>query len=137
MSRLHQLAALLFVPWLTGCLDVPQVSFGPDATADAPSDETSAPDDAPAEAQDGAADAAPADAKADAQPDGASDAGTCPDALSPGAAWCCASVPCKGPTAAACQSECTNCENDCPGQTCCLDKHGNYQGCAATPAACP
>jgi hypothetical protein len=29
------------------------------------------------------------------------------------------------------------CENDCAGQTCCLDKHGNYQGCAASPSACP
>lgn len=152
MSRLHELAALLLLPWLAGCLDVPQVTFvAADAADDARSDATGVPDDGPAAsdasdasmgAQDGTGDVAVADADADATaiadtgPDDASDGGMCPGSIPPGAAWCCGSVPCKG-TAAACQAECTNCENNCSGQSCCLDKNGNYHGCAATPAACP
>jgi hypothetical protein len=135
VSRLHALAALLFVPWPAGCLDVPHVSFAQDASADARATYDAAAD-ASTGAGDGAADVTAADAPADAAPDDASDGGTCPGSLPPGAAWCCGSVPCKG-TAAKCQAECTNCQNDCPGQTCCLDKNGNYHGCAANPGACP
>lgn len=128
------LAALHLVPWLAGCLDVPQVSFAVDASSDVAV--ASDASDASLEASDGASDVTSADVTADTASDDASDAGTCPGNIPTGAAWCCGSVPCKG-TAAACQAECTNCENDCPGQTCCLDKHGNYQGCAANPGACP
>lgn len=135
------LAALLLVPSLAACLDVPQVSFAPDASIDVHADADGFPADAPdtsnaADSPTGAPDGVDDVAIADAGPDGASDGGACPGAVPPGASWCCGPVPCRG-AAASCQAECTNCENDCPGQTCCLDKHGNYQGCAANAGACP
>lgn len=142
MSRLHGHAAVLLAVWLAGCASVPDVTFESDAASDSRVDASGRPDDAAVESDvadgssgPGDAGAADADAAGDVGTDGAPDA-SCPVGIPAGAAWCCGPVPCRG-TASACQSECTNCENDCPGQTCCLDKHGNYQGCAATPGACP
>ena len=117
---------LLVASLATGC-GVPNVTFGPDAATDA--------------AVDVATESSPgldATDHAVLTSDAAADSGdaTCPQGVPQGASVCCGSVPCKGP-ASACQGECTNCENDCPGQTCCLDKHGNYQGCASSPSACP
>jgi hypothetical protein len=113
---------LLVASLATGCLGVPNVTFGPDAAPDVGAE--------------GAKDSSDSGAPADATNSDGSDSATCPQGIPDGASICCGPVPCKG-AEASCQSECTNCENDCPGQTCCLDKHGNYQGCAASPSACP
>lgn len=122
-------SSLLTVLALAGCLGVPDVHFesdgGPDATSDRSDDV--APSDAGVEVSTGT------DATSD---DGGSPEASCPASPPPGAAACCDAVPCRG-SDAACQGECTNCKNDCPGQTCCLDKHGNFQGCAKNPNACP
>lgn len=66
------------------------------------------------------------------------DAGEDIDATCGTYAWpCCGPLQCRGP-ASACAAECTNCGNNCRGKgACCIDQHNNYQGCAATPAACP
>ncbi|HTQ46606.1 MAG TPA: hypothetical protein VMI75_27825 [Polyangiaceae bacterium] len=135
----------LLVAWLTtGCLGVPDVTFGSDAQADRGVDTAteSSPGLDGAE-HDAAGFDAPADASAPSDAGAPSDAfvvdgaaATCPQGVPAGASVCCGSVPCKG-SASACQNECTNCENDCAGQTCCLDKNGNYKGCAANPGACP
>ena len=61
---------------------------------------------------------------------------TCPAAPPPGASVCCKGVPCHGDISS-CNSECTNCANNCAGKTCCLDGNGNYHGCANSPADCP
>jgi len=133
------------------CLGVPDVTFVPEdaaSTADAvPQDGTTtehdeAPDAADAPTPEGTtapADAAtPSDTGAGVGDSGMADTSTagCPGTVPPGASVCCDSVPCKG-SADACSSECTNCSNNCSGSACCLDKHGNYQGCAPTPTACP
>jgi hypothetical protein len=130
---------------LAGC-SVPDVAFvGNDAAsaadaAQVPRDGTTTGDELPelGDGQTGAdAVGAPADAGAPGDAvttDGAG--GGCPDALPSGAAVCCDSVPCKG-TVHACTSACVNCSNDCAGLACCLDKNGNFQGCAATAETCP
>jgi hypothetical protein len=139
MERLFMRRWLLLVASIaTGCVSVPTVTFGPDgAPADSGSDgatESSSALDAAdhtAPTSDAPADSGAFDATAT---DGSST--TCPQGVPDGASICCGPVPCKGP-AAACQSQCTNCENNCPAKTCCLDKHGNFTGCAASPSICP
>jgi hypothetical protein len=110
-----------------GCLGVPEVTFVADDAA-AQQDVTMTGTDAAADGAD--AGAAPESGAGDAPAAG------CPDATPPGATQCCGTAACKG-APPACSSECTNCSNNCPGRACCLDKHGNYTGCAATPQACP
>jgi hypothetical protein len=61
---------------------------------------------------------------------------TCPAGPPPGASVCCKGVPCRG-AESSCNTECTNCANNCGGQTCCLDSNGNFHGCAKKPADCP
>jgi len=128
---------LLVAALVTGC-GVPNVTFGPDAATDVAVDVAtqSSPGldatDHAAPTSDAAVDSG---APLEATDAGSSDA-TCPNGVPDGASICCGPVPCKG-SASACQGECTNCENDCAGQTCCLDKHGNYAGCAASPSSCP
>ena len=137
MEGLFTRLPLLVASLATGCLAVPDVRFGPDAAADAGVDgaaESSSPLDAGADHTATTPDA-PTDSGAFDATDADLSSNTCPQAVPDGAAVCCGSAPCKGP-AAACQSECTNCENNCRKQTCCLDKHGNYHGCAANPGAC-
>lgn len=128
-------SSLLTVLALAGCLGVPEVHFDSDGGLDATPDHSDdvAPSDVGAEAPTGAEGSPGTDATSD---DGGSHEASCPASLPPGAAACCDTVPCRG-SDAACQGECTNCKNDCPGQTCCLDKHGNFQGCAKDPNACP
>jgi hypothetical protein len=60
---------------------------------------------------------------------------TCPAGPPPGASVCCNGVPCRG-AESSCNTECTNCANNCAGKTCCLDQNGNFHGCANKPADC-
>lgn len=122
---------------LGACLTVPDVKFEPDASssADGGRDVGALEDgsvDASSAPEGGAGDTATAPDSADAGDSGA----TCPAGPPPGASICCGPVPCRG-DAGACSSECTNCENNCPDEVCCLDKHGNFQGCAKALGACP
>lgn len=140
----ERIAVAMFVSLaaqLAACLSVPDVKFEPDASSASSfsSDggrEVGALDEGSVEAssapEGGADDAAAAPDSADAGDSGA----TCPAGPPPGASICCGPVPCRG-DAGACTSECTNCENNCADEVCCLDKHGNFQGCAKAPAACP
>lgn len=105
----------------SSCLGVPSVDFAEDAAADV--------SDAARDSQTSRDGSVDAPAGPDAVPG-------CPASPPPGASWCCGPVPCRG-DAGACSAECTNCENDCAEEACCLDEHGNFQGCAKTPIECP
>jgi hypothetical protein len=127
------LASLAGFAAASGCAAVPEVTF---VEADAAAPPDVAQQDVAMTSSDAPADAPEAGAPAmEAAVSDAAAAG-CPDATPSGATQCCGTSACKG-TPPACNSECTNCSNNCPGQACCLDKHGNYTGCAPTPQACP
>jgi hypothetical protein len=140
-------ALLALLALLAGCATLPSVSFVADDAGLAALDATTSIDGSGEGVVDGAPshpfDAGSVTPPNDAGPidsGGALDAGpsgTCPAAPPAGATLCCGNVPCEG-MAKKCMDSCTNCENDCnAGQTCCLDKNGNFEGCFGTPSECP
>jgi len=128
---------------LTACAPIPVVEFVTedasiprvDASGALDAGERHAPDatvyDAGSPVEDASVDATREPADAGSSPP----SGICPTSLPEGTSYCCNVTPCRG-TPDACAAECTNCENNCGAQTCCMDHNGNYEGCASSAATC-
>lgn len=124
------------------CEGVPDLAFSSDdAGAGVPIDATvldAADEDVSAADAGVIADASTSDAMGRPPKDAADDA-QCPTDVPSGAAACCNTVACVSIRATKCANACATCEGTCAdgGLMCCLLPNGSFNGCAASPAACP